>query len=184
MEIWEARSADLSELNVGPYPFNDDMIDGVRWLKREVALAVRSFIGMTITLTIDGQSVTWTSIADWVQASDVRSSLEISLANTSNEPVAGVVTFYGEKSGAFKEMADLFFLPATWEKQPRLDQALKPNLNSGVTGLQELTNISRAVGILIARGHTPQSGLEYLRRSAPTPADLNQAALDLLVVCR
>jgi hypothetical protein len=176
-----ALSADLAELREGTYPLNDDLADTVRSLKRDAALAVRSLVGMALTLTLEDHSVTWTSIADWVQPGDVQSSLDISLAGELTGPRSVSLALFAEKPDAFIEMAvDLSFILPAGEGRVRLDQTLTPDLTSGIRGLSDLTHLNRAVGVLIAEGHTQTTALDCLRQRAGTPAQLNEVALEVL----
>lgn len=185
MDISTALFADLSELDQDLYPLTDDLMDSVRSLKRDAALAVRSLLGLTLTLTSNSQPITLTSIADWVEPADIRSSLAIDLASSAAPGIVGEVTFYAERPNAFAELAvDLTYILPVRGSNVRLDTALTPDLTSGLSGLRDLSLVNRALGVLISRGHTRQSAFDQLTQRAATPADLRQAAGDIVRAAR
>jgi hypothetical protein len=63
-----------------------------------------------------------------------------------------------------------------------LDGDLPPvSMSSGIAGLEELSTVNRALGVLIGRGHHPQDAQEILRRGAyAAGTDIHQFAGRLL----
>ena len=64
----------------------------------------------------------------------------------------------------------------------RLDGDLPPvTMTSGIAGLEELSTINRAVGVLIGDGHRPEAAHDILRRGASVAGtDTHQFARRLL----
>jgi hypothetical protein len=74
------------------------------------------------------------------------------------------LALFAEKPDAFIEMAvDLSFILPAEEGRVRLDDTMTPDLTPGIRGLSDLTHLNRAVGVLIAEGHT-QTWLRPLGR--------------------
>lgn len=181
MRISAALSANLTDFarTLDPSTIGD-LDDSVRSLKRDAALAVRSLVGMTLTVTTQDQPVTLTSIDEWVQPSDIRSSLEVSFRHASATESTGVITFFAENPNAFTDLADDLALefttnpslaPGSENTHILIDTVLDPVLEAGLTGVSELATLNRAVGALIAGGRTQEGALLYLATSATTPAD-------------
>jgi hypothetical protein len=91
------------------------------------------------------------------------------------DPLSGVdagrvVVFYAGHPGAFVDLAaDLQRVhgldgPAVLDDH--LTDTCDPPRPCGITGLEELSDINRAIGVLITRGHTPAEAHAELRRRA------------------
>jgi hypothetical protein len=127
---------------------------------------------LSITLVIQSQPVELMSMPAGVTPGDIRSSLQVTLANLTSDDVHGVVTFYASEVGAFDELAANLSGPgAPMAASLRLDTALTPNLDSGLTGFQELTTINQAIGVLISRGNNLQHANDLLLRVATNTRD-------------
>lgn len=94
--MWRpALSADLADLGQDLAPIGTDLEDIVRLLRRDANLAVRSLLGVTLTVIIRNEPVTLTYIDAWVEPSDIRSSLQISLPYVAPPKLRGVTSPQG-----------------------------------------------------------------------------------------
>jgi hypothetical protein len=153
------RVLDLSDL---------DLEKSLRALRYDVQLTVSSFVGLSMTLVVDGQSVTLTSMDDEEEGTPIVSSMNLPLTLTSGLSQGSRLVLYASKAGAFVDLAaDLTYAMKVAPHELRLDQDLTPvSRRSGLIGVAELSMINRAVGLLIGRGHTPEEAREQLERKA------------------
>ena len=194
MEISTDLAVDLQQLTavLGGSPPEHADLQGRLWtLTEDAVIAVRSFLGLSVTLSIDGQDVTVTSMSGLVELSDVRSSLRVPLHAVSPN-LSGHVVFYAGRTGAFVQLAadlraELGGGQAAVELvEGRLDtRAGSPGpgadnsgagssgrrgtvatVVSGITGAAEMSSVNRAVGLLIGRGYTPEDARAHLREEA------------------
>ena len=141
-------------------------------LTRDARLAVRSLLGLSITMVIQSQPVELMSMPAAVAPGDIRSSLQLTLADLNSDGVHGVVTFYAADVGAFDDLAaDLSSPGSRMMPNLRLDTALTPHIVSGVTGCEELTTINQAIGVLLSRGNNLQHANDLLLRVATSTRD-------------
>ncbi len=158
--------------------------------------AVPSYRGMSLTLVHHDHPVRVTAFVPPEDGEAVTASLRIPVSSLvpRSDPGSRIV-FYAATPGAFVDLAaDLDYLlqtqigsldepePPAWSghlggRSPStgadghrpmlLDSDLPPaTLLSGMTGLEELSIINRAVGILVAKGHHPERAHAVLRRRA------------------
>lgn len=141
----------------------------------DLTAAVPSFLGLAMTLRVDGESVALTAIeAGALRAA--RSSLQLPL-----DPMAGAgpgsgVVFYARDADAFAELAaDARRLHGV-DGQVLLDRNLPDGgaVQPPVTDPAQGAVIHRAMGVLIERGLTPEQAAQELRLDHPpdprTPA--------------
>jgi hypothetical protein len=153
-------------------------------LTDDLVSAVPAFLGLIITLHIDGNPVI-VSTLDSARNGQARASLMLSIKPAGPAAAAGSVAFYSGMPGAFIELAD----DARWifnlNGPPVLDGHLTLGRNgsepAGIRGLTAHTNINQAIGVLIEEGHSPAGARDELaRRSVSTGWSLPEAALQLL----
>ena len=164
----------------------DDTLTGsLAALAVDLRTAVTSYLGLRLTLVLDGWPVTLTAFGD-IDGVRPATSLRLTLSSIGPgfDPESRVV-FYAASPGAFVDLAaDLSYLhrvrgPAGTayadgevERDGRrpavaLDVELPPeSVASGFSGLTEYATINRAVGVLIDRGHQPERAQATLRRGA------------------
>ena len=145
----------------------------------DLRTAVSSYVGLRMTVVLDGWPVTLTAFSAVDGVRPVTSfRLNVSSQGPGAEPDIQVV-FYAGTPGAFVDLAaDLNYLHRQDQElsdgdgqrpAAALDIDLPPiTLVSGVTGLAEYGTINRAVGALIARGRDPDEALDTLHRDAAT----------------
>lgn len=175
MEITDTLAADLALLTAAIAEPDADPVTGlpatVLGLVADARLAVPSFVGLTVTATnaghaggaSDGVILRLTLLDPHVDPRDVATSLRlpglpgpIDRAGSGRATIALVL--YAATPGAFVDLAaDLAFLTGREPDAADLDQhrglAGEPNI-TGV--LHSETVIHEAIGVLIARGRTPE----------------------------
>jgi hypothetical protein len=137
-------------------------------LRRDLKLAVRSSVGLTLTLSMDqDQQVTLTSIDHLTEPSDIVTSLRLPL-NWATMENGSMITFYASVPGAFVDLgADLNYSLHLSPGTIVLDEdSAEPIRESGLTGAAESSTVNQAIGVLIDRGHTPATAGAHLRRQA------------------
>jgi len=152
-------------------------------LTDDLVSAIPSYLGMIITLHVDGIPVI-VSTLDGARG-EARASLLLSLQPHGRFGSSGSVAFYSGAAGAFVDLAD----DARWifnlNGPPILDGHIAAGRDgsdpAGIRGLAAHTNINQAIGVLIEEGHTPDGARnELARRSLRDGRSLPETALDLL----
>ncbi len=136
-------------------------------LRVDVQLAVPSFVGLSMTLMVHGHPVTLTSM-DENTFTAIASSLQLPLALTAAVATGSRLVLYAATPGAFVDLAaDLSFALAAPDGEVAVDEDLRPcTMQSGLTGIAELSIINRAIGLLMGRGLTPEAAQSHLQRRA------------------
>jgi hypothetical protein len=159
-----------------------DLIDAVHRLDVAAAHAVRSLLGWSLTVRVDGANVTLTSIQPWTSAADVRASFRVPLSAFLTAGRDGSMVFYAAAPHAFSRLTEEF-LPAvsTGKRRIGIDQDLNPELVSGLSGVRQMSTIDRAISFLLTGGETLEVArlqLQALARSTQTT--VHQAAQAML----
>ncbi len=183
MDFRASLSQQLSDLTDALDDPGTDLQVILAVLVDDLTAAVPSFLGLTMTLRVDGESVALTAIeAGAVRAA--RSSLQLPLDPMAGAGPGSAVVFYARDVDAFAELAaDTRRLHGV-DGQVVLDR----NLPGGdavqspmVTDRAQGAVIHRAIGLLIERGLTPeQAGRELRLRAAATGSALTDTADHLL----
>ena len=171
MEISAALAADLTALTEALDDPPVDLENQLRALASDLARAVASFSGLTMIIRLDGHDVSlFAGAAADVGAGAAETSLEIPLSALSGAQDGSSLVVYAAIAGAFVDLAaDLSYVLGLNPIWLVLDQHLHlatTTDGSGMAGLQEYSLVNQAIGVLIARGHTPDSALDELRRLA------------------
>jgi hypothetical protein len=128
----------------------------------DLSAAVSSFLGLTMTVQVDGIAVTLTAI-DEDSALTAGATLQLPLNSCT-------VVFYAGHPGAFVDLAADAQRLCGPDGRVVLDGDLPgtadPPRPSGIIGLAELSVINQAVGVQISRGYTPAQAHAELRRLA------------------
>ena len=156
---------------------DDTLTESLEALAGHLRSAVSSYLGLRLTLVLDGWPVTMTafSVVDGIRPA---TSLRLNLSSQGpGYDSQSQIVFYGGTAGAFVDLAaDIDYLHRRDRAQTdgdgqhpavMLDIDLPPvTLVSGFTGLAEYATINRAVGLLIGRGHDPDQARATLHRGA------------------
>jgi hypothetical protein len=140
----------------------------LRGLGDTISGLVESYLGLRMTLILDGHAITVTVMDGFVYPGDIAVSARLPLDDLSTAERGSVIVFYAWDADAFVDFApDWGFASGFRHDRPILDGHLpEPWLVSGVTGLAEMSQLNQAIGILIGRGHTPAGARTELRRLA------------------
>ena len=152
-------------------------------LRRDLKLAVRSSVGLTLTIAMEpDQRITLTSIDHFTESSDIVTSLRLPMSWASME-TGSMIILYAGVPGAFVDLAaDLSYSLRLPPGTIVLDEdTTAPVSESGLTGTTESSTINRAIGVLIDRGYTPATaGAHLLHQAGELQRDLHQAATRIL----
>jgi hypothetical protein len=177
VELPAALRADLDALTEALGDPGTDLTALVGAVTADIRLAIASYLGMSLTLIVDGYPLTFTLMdeAAWaagaidaVGAADapvIGSSVVLPLpAICAAEPGSALV-LYAAKPGAFVDLvADLSYAVGLALDEFVLDAHLEPP--AGGSALYELSQVNLAIGILIERGHTIDDAHTELQRRA------------------
>lgn len=166
MEISPAVAADLAALSDAVEEPGTDLAVLLHQLGADAKFAVRTFIGLTVRLTVDGESSDLTAFEAGTTSGDVRASLLLALPAAGDELGTDLV-LYASLPGAFADLAaDLAWLAGRDLSDFVLDGHLVVSEPGEVGGLLARSLINQAIGLLIARGHTPVQAEQELDASA------------------
>ena len=179
MEITAALAADLATLSEALDETDADITEALCQLVADVRLAVRSYLGLTVTSGDAMFPLTLTAMEDSAHPDDVVSSLMMPL---SDESVDGArlrlaVILYAARPGAFVDLAaDLGWLTGRRLSEFALDQHLSgPAQPAG--GVRSASLMNQAIGVLLGRGYTlEQAELEIDARAAAAGHSRSEAA--------
>lgn len=166
MDISTSLAADLKTLSDALERPGTDLTDSVRKLADVLRAAVPSWLGLTMTLVLDGLPLALTVLDDGVAPHHVATSAALPLTSVHGTGPGSSIVFYAGTSGAFVDFAaDLSFTLGLELDDVALDQHLAPpRATSGLTGLADTARLNQAIGILIDQGHTPEEARAELRR--------------------
>jgi hypothetical protein len=162
VDLSTALAADLASLSGALQDPDGGLEDRLLQFAAELRASVGSYLGLTITLALDGHPISF-SLTERV--AEALTSLCIPLPEVAgSEPGSSLVLYAGTR-GAFVDLAaDLAWTLGLDPAALVLDGHLTVPVSSHVvTGLQEHAVINRAIGVLIEEGHTPESGRAELR---------------------
>lgn len=158
-------------------------LDGeLRRLGDDLSRAVDSYLGLSITITGHSGPV---SLTTWRQTDGpaVRSSLLIPLPLICLSAPGSALILYAAVPGAFVDLgADLSFdlgePLAAFVLDAHLTEHLHRSSTPEFTGLSDFSHVNRAIGILLACGHTREQAHTALWNQAAgnDPRDLHTAA--------
>jgi hypothetical protein len=168
VDVSTALTTSIRELLAGIGLGEDYLHDPLRTLVRDARLAVRSFLGLQLTMAVDRQyPVRVSSFGPGIECERINTSLRVPLATLGQPDPAANLTFYAAIPGAFVDLAADLGFALQISEQIALDRDLVPmSLVSGVFGVAELTVINQAIGILIDQGHDPGVASSFLRHRA------------------
>ena len=181
MEITPAVAADLATLSEAVDEPEADLAVLLHQLAADAKFAVATFIGLTMQLSGDGESSDLTAFEAGTASGDIRSSLLLPLHATGDEVRADLV-LYASTPGALTDLAaDLAWLSGRKLSDFALDQHLVAPDRDGVEGLFARSLINQAIGMLIARGQTPERAEQALDdRATRAGVDRHTAARHML----
>jgi hypothetical protein len=179
VETTAALAADLATLSEALDETDPDITEALRQLVADVRLAVRSYLGLTVTSGDATPLMNLTAMEGFAHPDDVVSSLMIPLSDKSADG-AGLrlaVILYAARPGGFVDLAaDLGWLTGRRLSDFALDQHLSgPARPTG--GVRSTSLINQAIGVLLGRGYTlEQAALEIDERAAAAGHSRSEAA--------
>jgi hypothetical protein len=168
MAISAALSADLTTLtNALDYP-GADLEALLRQLDDDTRTVVASYVGLRVTIVVDGDPITLTTVRDLAQRDTIVSSLALRLNALRASDPGSALTLYASAAGAFLSLAsDLNQAFSLGPDDVALDQDLTPPVDeSDPSGLDHHSVLNQAIGVLRDRGHTLDNARDELHRLA------------------
>jgi hypothetical protein len=135
-------------------------------LAADAKLAVRSYLGMSATATLDGRRIDLVAMERDTPSDHVVASLLLPL--TSTAPDGGMefltsLVLYAGNPGAFIDLAaDLAWLTGRELDEFVLDQHCAVPEVTEPSGLRAVSAINQAIGVLIAQGYPPERAHQEL----------------------
>ncbi len=150
-----------------------DLAGGLDDLLADLVRAAPSAVGLEVHAVVAGQDVRLGRFLEGVRPSEVMASLRVPLLPDGDRPASGPaptsVTFYATGPGAFVDLgADLAFARGLALGGLELDGHRPTSTRPGVQGLERVADVHRAVGVLLARGISPEQAYDRLRDEART----------------
>lgn len=175
MRITPALAADLALLT-DTFDDSSDVAATLRSLMVDTAVAIPSYVGLVVRLTLVGQ-VAELSTLEFDHPREVVTSLRLRLGD---QPPVDVVLF-ASVPGAFVDLAaDLAWMTGRPDEFV-LDEDRPPTAAVGLAALREQSTVNQAMGVLIGRGLTPVEAMDLLRESAvENDLDLHHAAAHVI----
>lgn len=171
MDISIALAADLAALTEMLDESDIDLETQLDAFTAGVKLAASSYLGMTMTIAVNGNQVSFTALEDAaMRTAAIATSLLIPLSAVSGAEPGSTLVLYAAAPGAFVDLAaNLDYALRLHHTALVLDDYLAAPANgagSGASGLEGAATINRAIGALITRGHTPKSAREEMAQFA------------------
>jgi hypothetical protein len=179
MHISGVLTTDLSEFLTDLDPAGPGVLQALSWLRRDLSLAVPSFLALRLAFQLDGVPIALT-VADG--AGRAVTTMRLPLWWLATDQESSSITFYATTPGAFVDLAaDLTHSLGLDQDAVVLDglgpEALAEPLQSGLTGLAGFTAVNRAIGMLMAAGFdTADARAELEARAAKTGLSLVEIA--------
>ena len=165
MDLSASLAADLDLLSAAIQDADGNLETRLLSFVEGLRNAVGSYLGLTLTIGLDGHEITFTLTEHAAQAG---TSLRIPLAAVAGDQAGSALVLYAATPGALVDLAaDMTWALKLDPSALTLDEDLAvPVASDAVIGLREHGIINRAIGALIDRGHSAESARSELRRHA------------------
>lgn len=143
----------------------------------EVRAVVPSYRGMRLTVNVHGQPITLTH-RDSDSANGIHTSVLVPLTDTASSAEQTTLILWAAAPGAFVDLAaDISHLLGVPLAALELDahRASSTIGVSGIDGIDDLAVVNQAIGVLIARGATPECAAAELRRGGSAEQQVRAA---------
>jgi hypothetical protein len=171
VDLSAALAADLAALtDLLDSSQPEDLESSLLGLIADLSATVESYVGVRMTLTLDGNEVSFG--VGRVSGPDVATSLRVPLTPLAGAPNGSALVVFASRPGALVDLAaDLSFALGIEMTELALDADLvaepdAADADAGMVGLRELSVINQAIGVLVTRGHTPETARAELHRLA------------------
>ena len=188
MNITTGLATDLRRLTAALDEPGADIAHSLHKMAADTQAAVRSYLGLNVSVSRSDPLFTFTCLNDGVVAGDIATSLRLTLPRIGDSwaPPAVALTLYAGSPGAFVDLAaDLAWLTARPLSDFVLDQhvTIPAGSDSGAQ-LSAASVINQAIGVLIGFGHTPQQADRRLDIQAAHAGTGRYAAAQLILAMR
>jgi hypothetical protein len=174
----------------------DELQLSLNVLGSDLAALVPSYAGLSLTVVVEEQPVTLGAMVQGTptaltstavpspeavpsptagpspakggaSATTVLSSLAFLLAPSTEGRTGAQLVFYAREPGALAALAlNLSEVQGVARRDVEVDRHLSPPARSGIAGVEELSLVNRAVGVLVGRGRTVTDARRHLRLTA------------------
>ena len=182
VDISAALAADLAALTEALDTPGIDLETELRAFAADVKIAVASFTAMTVTIAVDGLEVSFV-VHDGARTTPA-TSLLIPLAARTPTVAVSTLLLFAATPGAFVDLAaDLSHALGIDLPCLVIDCHLEPPGDAApMTGWSEHATVNQAIGVLIDRGHTPESARRELHRLAAMDHGDTHAAAEAVIL--
>lgn len=158
MDVPRALHAELAVLTEALADPGVNLQQQVQRLADSIRGAVSSCLGLRVTIVVDGNPFTVTVLDDAVEPVAVGASVAITLGAAHPTATTSSVVFYASTPGAFVDLSAAAHRPnpGAVVLDVHLDNPQGAHPVTGSTGLPQAAIINQAIGVLLARGRTPQ----------------------------
>jgi hypothetical protein len=188
MNITTGLATDLRRLTAALDEPGADIAQSLHKLAADTHAAVRSYLGLNMSVSRSDPLFTFAYLNDGVVAGDIATSLRLTLPSIGDSwaPPAVALILYAGSPGAFVDLAaDLAWLTARPLSDFVLDQHLTIAAGSDTgTQLSSASVINQAIGVLIGIGYTPQQADWRLDTQAAHAGIDRYAAARLILAMR
>jgi len=167
MDLPHSLAADFAALTAALDLPEADLAESLTALARDTRLAVPSFLGLSIAVTVNADPISFTIFDPAEDPASALASIFIPIGQPDDANRTSVV-FYASTPGAFVDLAaDVSRALGLPLADCVLDAHLRPVLPaSGATDLDNQRLVNQAIGVLIDRGFDPDSASAELHRLA------------------
>ena len=153
-------------------------------LTDDISAAAPSFLGLRLTLDLEGASTIVNAI-DPEEVNAARASLLLPLFDIDPSGPVGSVILFAAAPGAFDELADYTRRSYSLDGQVAVDQHLPvcgdPKVPRGVSGIEAASLVNIAIGVLIDRGYLhDEARAELIRRAGSHDGNVMAAAREII----
>jgi hypothetical protein len=162
-----------------------DIVHSLQQLALAAAAAIPTYRGLSVVVPQSDPAFTVTTLADGVNAGDIRTSLQVLLPTMGADGDAATVAviLYAAAPGTFVDLAaDLAWLTGRPMSEVTLDGHLTvPAATDIGAQLRAASDINQAIGVLMGRGYTPRQADRHLDIQAATNRTDRHAAAQLIL---
>lgn len=139
------------------------LVDAVRGLGRDAALAVGSLAGLSLVHDVPGGALVVTALRPGTRSDDIAASLQIPVLAGGVGLGRCVALLYATEPAAFAELADVLRPSLDEEAGPLLvDQHLELPPETRLSALQDAAAHDLAEGVLVGRGFSEVGAVTFL----------------------
>jgi hypothetical protein len=162
-----------------------DIAHSLQQLALVAAAAIPSYHGLSVVVPQSDPPFILTTLADGVNAGDIRTSLQVLLPTKGpgHDAATVAVILYASVPGTFVDLAaDLAWLTEQPTSEITLDGHLTvPAATDIGAQLHAASAINQAIGVLIGRGYSPDQAHRHLDTQATTNRIDRHAAAELVL---